>query len=383
MFFRVFIYICIWIWFPAAHAKEDSLTAVIVLGKQQQKELGRWLRQRYQTFLPHKYSEKDIYVRSTDVDRTLMSAEANLAGLFPPSAGQIWDTTLKWQPIPVHTKPEREDALLAAKKPCAKYDILLKKLLASDYFRNISRQNHDLYAYLSRYSGDHVNSLERAEYLYNTLYIETQNNMTLPNWTKTVFPDKLRPLAFLSFATQAYTPALQRLKTGPLFDFIITYFKNHTIKDPNTPKFMMFSGHDTTIANVLNTMGAFEYHSPPYTSTILLEMRAKEDGTYYISMFYKNSSEPREIRLKGCQVNCSLTDFISILKPVTISLDQWEEECQISIPDNVFGETMFYIAAVVLLNIAMFTIALIICIRRCRIDKQQTNYVQLPDEEYA
>nr|CAI5817280.1 unnamed protein product [Callosobruchus analis] len=186
----------------------------------------------------------------------------------------------------------------------------------------------------SRYSGDHVNSLERAEYLYNTLYIETQNNMTLPNWTKTVFPDKLRPLAFLSFATQAYTPALQRLKTGPLFDFIITYFKNHTVKDPNTPKFMMFSGHDTTIANVLNTMGAFEYHSPPYTSTILLEMRAKEDGTYYISI-------------------------------------------------QRFGETMFYIAAVVLLNIAMFTIALIICIRRCRNDKQQTNYVQLPDEEYA
>nr|CAH7728383.1 unnamed protein product [Callosobruchus chinensis] len=176
MLYSVFIYFCICIFFPTVYTKEDELTAVIVIyrhgartpikpypndpyknesiwpvgfgqltniGKQQHKELGKWLRQRYQTFLPEKYSEKDIYVRSTDVDRTLMSAEANLAGLFPPHAGQIWDKTLNWQPIPVHTKPEREDALLAAKKHCPKYEMLLKKLLASDYFR------YDLFFYVS------------------------------------------------------------------------------------------------------------------------------------------------------------------------------------------------------------------------------------------
>lgn len=36
----------------------------------------------------------------TDVDRTLMSVESNLAGLFPPSSTQIWDTDIRWQPVP-------------------------------------------------------------------------------------------------------------------------------------------------------------------------------------------------------------------------------------------------------------------------------------------
>ncbi|KAJ8957112.1 hypothetical protein NQ318_007327 [Aromia moschata] len=53
-------------------------------GKERQYQLGEWFRKRYSTFLPNEYSPKDIRVVSTDVDRTLMSAAANLAGLYPP-----------------------------------------------------------------------------------------------------------------------------------------------------------------------------------------------------------------------------------------------------------------------------------------------------------
>lgn len=48
-----------------------------------------------------------MYIRSTDFDRTLESAQANLAGLFPEAAPGSPETD--WKPIPVHTVPVSED----------------------------------------------------------------------------------------------------------------------------------------------------------------------------------------------------------------------------------------------------------------------------------
>jgi len=50
-----------------------------------------------------------VYVRSTDYNRTLMSAYCNLAGLFPPQGSQVWNEKISWQPIPVHTVTKDSD----------------------------------------------------------------------------------------------------------------------------------------------------------------------------------------------------------------------------------------------------------------------------------
>ena len=42
-------------------------------------------------------------MRSTDKDRALMSAYAHLAGLYPPDGSQIWNPSVSWQPIAVHS----------------------------------------------------------------------------------------------------------------------------------------------------------------------------------------------------------------------------------------------------------------------------------------
>lgn len=71
--------------------------------------MGQWLRKRYGSLLSDTYSKDEIYVRSTDVDRTLMSALSNLAGLYEPVKKDIWNPDIHWQPIPVHTQPEKTD----------------------------------------------------------------------------------------------------------------------------------------------------------------------------------------------------------------------------------------------------------------------------------
>lgn len=135
--------------------------------------LGQWLRNRYNHLIPQSYSLYDVYVRSTDVDRTLMSAEANLAGIYPPVDKEVWDIK-KWMPIPVHTVPEVDDNVLAGKKYCDKYNYELQRVLSSPEMKKIDKENAELYNYLSTKTGKSIASLETLEYLYNTLYIEVR-----------------------------------------------------------------------------------------------------------------------------------------------------------------------------------------------------------------
>lgn len=77
-------------------------------GKERHFKLGQLNRERYADFLSDSYDPDEVYVRSTDVDRTLMSAESHLAGLYPPTNSQIWNPDLNWQPIPIHTIPKEQ-----------------------------------------------------------------------------------------------------------------------------------------------------------------------------------------------------------------------------------------------------------------------------------
>uniref|UniRef100_A0A8C6Y2T1 acid phosphatase n=1 Tax=Naja naja TaxID=35670 RepID=A0A8C6Y2T1_NAJNA len=99
--------------FPKNSVKEDAWPRgygqLTKTGIQQAYNLGQWLKDRYKNFLSPSYKPKEIYVQSTDYDRTIMSAEVVLAGLFPPSAEEEWNPDIHWQPIPVHTVPLSEE----------------------------------------------------------------------------------------------------------------------------------------------------------------------------------------------------------------------------------------------------------------------------------
>ncbi|CAL7950976.1 unnamed protein product [Xylocopa violacea] len=327
------------------------------LGKYQQLLLGRWLRKRYSHLLSDLYSPYDIYIQSTDVDRTLMSAESHLAGLYPPVGNQIWDS-IKWMPIPVHTIPEDKDNILAAKKYCPRYDYELEKVLNSPEMKKIDKENKHLYIYLTEKTGNKVSSLRAAEQIYDTLFIESIYNKTLPEWTKSVFPDKLKSVAAKSFTTNAYNKILQRLKSGLLLGEMIDHMqkksKNALVPDR---KVWMYSAHDETIANMLMTLNVFEPHCPPYTATILLELRVKLGNQYFVTISYKNTSqEPELLTLPGCVTLCPLDQFITLTEDVVPV--NWEKECTMNLEQ--FGNTMNLTAVIAILTSSILMLVLLV-----------------------
>lgn len=149
------------------------------MGKQQQFELGLYMRERYSTFLNDTYSENDIYVQSSDVDRTIMSAEAFLAGMYTPKTQtDIWNTHLPWQPIPVHTVPVDYDHLVIGDRKCDAFTESFEDFKESDKIKEFNQKHQDLYDYLSLHSGETVEKMGDTVPIRDTLRIEELYNRT-------------------------------------------------------------------------------------------------------------------------------------------------------------------------------------------------------------
>lgn len=165
-------------------------------------------------------------MQSTDTDRTIMSADSNMAGLFRPTQNDIWNNEIKdWQPIPIHVVPEEYDNVLAGNKPCPKYEMELKKLKESPIFQYYDKINEPLYKLVSQKTGSKINSIIQLNNLYDNLFIEKLYNLTLPEWTTTIYK-QLEEWSTFSFQIQCFTPILQRYKVGKktkLIQFCIQY----------------------------------------------------------------------------------------------------------------------------------------------------------------
>lgn len=295
-------------------------------GKSQMYHLGKLLREQYHTFLPEYYIAENVYVKSIYADRCIMSAQTFLAGLFPPKGDQIWNPNLLWQPIPVKSVPRHLDNVIAMKKKCPVYDDALKYAYQSPKITEINDEaNADLYKYLTLVTGNPINDINAVEYLYNTLEIELQNNLTLPQWTKNISLNHLRKIAELNFAIFSDTTLMKRFTGGSFLTEVISQMKK-TIDHTSNLNIALFSGHDVTLITVLRTLGFERLFKPEYGAYLVFELH-EANGDYEIMISFGENYEtaPQQMELKFCKSPCTFNNFVKGLHPVLP--DDWEAEC--------------------------------------------------------
>ncbi|XP_073817292.1 acid phosphatase 1 isoform X3 [Musca autumnalis] len=350
------------------------------IGKQQQYHLGQWLRKRYSSLLSKTYNKDEIYIRSTDVDRTLMSALSNLAGLYEPVDKDVWIPNINWQPIPVHTIPEKLDSVLAGKAACPAYEYAYSALLDSPEFQKLNDQYAYLYNYLTKYTGRTVDTLEDIQRINNTLFIEELYNKSLPEWTKKIYPSAdMTAVADFTFTISTYTRQMARLKTGPLIKEILQRFVDKSKGKLNPDRSLwIYSAHDTTVANVLNTLKLFDIHSPPYTACILLEMRLNDKNEPYISIFYKNTTaDPEPMLIPDCGIECPLNKLFNIYSDILPQ--DWDSECKLSTLMMTYEEANIGTAMgilVAIITIMLFLSYVVMVYYRRRSYKNYFSYTQ-------
>ncbi|XP_077370492.1 lysosomal acid phosphatase isoform X2 [Festucalex cinctus] len=297
-------------------------------------ELGQFLRMRYDGFLNENYVRHEISVRSTDYDRTLMSAEANLAGLYPPIGEQVFSPNIKWQPIPVHTVPQSEEKLLAfPQRDCPRYEELMNETEQTEEYLNITNANKDIMELVRNKTGLKIMTVDAVWGVYDTLFCESRHNKSAPDW---VTPSVWERLRFLKdFGLRVIFGVYKhqeksRLQGGILLGEIVKNLSQAAkSKEMQRLKMMMLSAHDTTMAALQSSLNVFNGRQPPYASCLLIELYS-DGGSLSVSMFYRNESriQPYELQLPGCSLNCPLEEFVKITKP-SISEDR-QKECQLA-----------------------------------------------------
>lgn len=119
------------------------------------------------------------------------------------------------------------------------------------------------------------------------------------------------------------------LGTGVFFNTIIEQFESIIADSSSVQKYQQFSAHDTNVAAILNSLGAYNASEiPGFASTIYFELRSSSDQNY-INIYYSNFSgvTPVPVTVAGCDFNCDLEDFKNILANITITADEWYDLC--------------------------------------------------------
>ncbi|KAL7631270.1 UNVERIFIED_CONTAM: hypothetical protein RMT77_018428 [Armadillidium vulgare] len=313
----------------------EGLGQLTKIGKNMTYQLGLFLRDRYDGFIKKVFDTEEIQVISTDVDRTLMSAECVMAAFYRPDEETKLREDLEWVPTPIHTAPEGDDVLLSVDAACPRISSEDSKLEQIPEIQDFNEENEELYKFVSEQAGFNGTSLLNVLLTFDTIYIERLYNLTIPKWAVKTY-DEMNMVSNFFFEMLSDTHELKRLRGGPLIKTITENMTNKSRGELPKRKMNVYSAHDSTVSILLNSMGVYNGIRPPFSSTVMIELH-QIGKDYFVKIYYQNDTNlvnpPHELTIPGCSFECPLQDWTELLNDVIPN--DWEKECHnIESPQN-------------------------------------------------
>lgn len=278
-------------WNAKTFKHPGELTSV---GMRQHFLLGTQLRKEYikdSHFLSINYDPDEIYIRSTNYNRTIMSAESQLYGLYPLETGPsipeglpqektlppfenidypYWKLGEKalpknFQPIPVHTVDYYFDYLLTPDDPavCEINNFIATEQKKKKVYQDLilEFQNNTIRTVAEKINiSDYKNlDLETIAAINDVFQNDIYANKPLPkDMSEELWKNITFIYTFNRFYTYAGTLESQKFLNSNIFKEIVEQF-NSKIEGKNGKKWIMYSSHDSTLGFMyagLNITGA-------------------------------------------------------------------------------------------------------------------------------
>ncbi|CAL8069945.1 unnamed protein product [Calicophoron daubneyi] len=333
----------------------DGFFKLTPTGIVQEFQLGQWFRQRYNSYLGPQYNASDLYIRSSDTDRTLMSAESFLAGIYKDGTSPLEEFGLRWRPIPVHTVAQENEFLLGLAS-CPLLSKMRDEIMNSSSSKEYENQHRPLLEYLRNATGNHTVNRYNAGCISDSLICMKANEKPLPSWYRDdVFNELLNFTMFYSNKKHVETREQLRLEIGVYVDAFIKHMLSITKLDfiehaMSRKHVLVFSAHDTTVTNVLAAFGVFDGKMVEYASAVITELvgpHPPADASHYrLRLLYKrgwNDSVGTYILPKPCSTNdgtksddgCPLNLVLDYLRPLALKLDDFRAACDVNTTANL------------------------------------------------
>jgi len=311
---------------------------------------------------------KNLYFRADDYQRTVMSGQILLKGLFGTEMAAVRSkTTSKTNTktntktsivLPLHIADEEKDIVDANENVCPKLRSLKDEALASDDYQQFfdSDDSKQIRDYMEQRAkmGDGSSVLDCFMCTLCTdrslPSVVDDYDGTTDNWFSRLTEYEIQKYTKVMKHNKA---AYAKLGIGPLWYEIMKHINKVVSGDgdgngngdgnveqeqeqANAPKLALFAGHDTTLMPLLASLGPDLWKDTewaPYASMMLIEIHELIDGrsdpTVYQSRFAFRLLYNGNILtplVEGCHADCELCDVIH-LKAVVDPIATRDADC--------------------------------------------------------
>ena len=324
-------------------------------GMRQHFMIGDQMRKRYvktspedDKLLSEHFKHDEVYVRSTQVHRTIQSAESQMLGMFPLKSEEkdinSFNIT-KYQPVPIHNFGLYVDDMVAygvwpfmvndylrrSKDPqiWEKYDKHFRPLIYEQISKafNISAKDIDF---------KDIYPLSDILWAEDFEGIQNRFNFTDDEWNivkQIQLPCLVELLSDTSnkiMVSRMVNPVVEMMKSKIGLPF------NATLVEPFVKsKFLFFSSHDYQLSHILRFLAPtnLDYKWIEYASVLLYELHSidtpscsgsKSKDCFIVKVFYNFE----QLQLPGCaKLDCSFEEFESYIEKIGLNYDQMDEIC--------------------------------------------------------
>ncbi|KAL4216395.1 hypothetical protein ACF0H5_024121 [Mactra antiquata] len=332
--------------YDAHYAKDDKLMKdgcmrglLTKLGQYQMYKIGQSIGEQYireAKLIDDNFDESQVYVRSTNIARTIATARCVLGGIFHSQNLQNCS-----EPVKIYVGDSKTDELLPRTAVC-------RVLRQINHFAMIHagdlpglKEDRLLVENLLNIEADGTPGKHKINFVdvRDDIVARETHGFEIPKCLKPhrqMIYENAAKVIYYAFCAheEAEREVAMKLSNGPMMDLIL---KNIEESDTSGFKMYLYSCHDSTLVGLLGTLDIYDFTWPPFGSDVRFELYENADGNKFVRVSYNGQDKI----VRGCSSELSpLSEFKQSFEKYSLDNDTYEELCSSNILEVIAQEML-------------------------------------------